>query len=41
VDPDGTLDPVERARRAAHAQRAYMLRLSLMSSRRRQRRDPT
>lgn len=27
VDPDGTLSPNERARRAAHARRAYMLQL--------------
>jgi hypothetical protein len=32
VDPDGTLDPAERARRAAHARRAYMLSLALKSS---------
>lgn len=28
VDPDGTLDPDERARRAKHAQRAHMQRLA-------------
>lgn len=33
VDPDGQLDPAERATRAAHALQAYMLRLSLASSR--------
>jgi hypothetical protein len=27
VDPDGTLPPEERARRASHALRAYMLKL--------------
>jgi len=32
VDPDGTLDPAERARRAEHAKRAYFLRLSLRSA---------
>ena len=29
VDPDGTLDPGERRRRAEHARRAYFIRLSL------------
>jgi hypothetical protein len=39
VDPDGTLPPAERARRAAHARKAYMARLALRSARvRRQRR---
>jgi hypothetical protein len=28
VDPDGTLSPDERHRRAEHAKRAYMLRLA-------------
>lgn len=28
VDPDGTLPPEERRRRAEHAKRAYMLRLA-------------
>lgn len=28
VDPDGTLSPDERQRRAEHAMRAYMLRLA-------------
>jgi hypothetical protein len=28
VDPDGTLPPDERNRRAEHAKRAYMLRLA-------------
>ena len=28
VDPDGTLPPDERRRRAEHARRAYMLRLA-------------
>jgi hypothetical protein len=29
VDPDSTLDPEERQRRAAHARSAYFTRLSL------------
>ncbi|MGW0759453.1 hypothetical protein ACWD1Y_23770 [Streptomyces sp. NPDC002814] len=33
VDPDGTLAPEERARRAEHARRSYFLRLALASSR--------
>ena len=33
VDPDGTLDPVERKRRARAAMRAHMQRLALASSR--------
>jgi hypothetical protein len=32
VDPDGTLDPSERARRAAHARKAHMHRLALKSA---------
>lgn len=32
VDPDGVLDPVERARRAEHARRAHMTRLSLRAA---------
>jgi len=32
VDPDGTLDPSERARRAAHARKAYFARLALKSA---------
>ena len=35
VDPDGTLDPVERARRATHARKAHMARLALASARKR------
>jgi len=31
VDPDGTLDPAERARRALSARKAYYCRLSLRS----------
>ncbi|PWS40623.1 hypothetical protein DKT74_31945 [Streptomyces sp. ZEA17I] len=33
VDPDGTLTPEERARRAEHARRAYFKRLALASAR--------
>lgn len=32
VDPEGSLDPRERARRAEHARKAYFLRLALASS---------
>jgi hypothetical protein len=32
VDPDGTLDPKERARRAESARKAYFTRLALRSS---------
>jgi hypothetical protein len=32
VDPAGTLDPQERARRAEHAKKAYFLRLAAASS---------
>jgi len=32
VDPDGTMDPVERARRARQAEAAYMARLALRSA---------
>jgi hypothetical protein len=32
VDPDGVLDPQERARRAEHARRAYMASLSLAAA---------
>lgn len=31
VDPDGVLDPQERARRAEHAKKAYFLKLALAS----------
>jgi len=34
VDPDGTLDPAERARRTDHAIRAYYAELSLVRLRR-------
>jgi hypothetical protein len=32
VDPDGTLDPSERALRAEHARRSYFLNLSAKSA---------
>lgn len=32
VDPDGVLEPRERARRAEHARKAYFLRLALASA---------
>src|SRR5581483_10615550 len=32
VDPDGVLDPAERARRAEHAEKAYMARMSLKAA---------
>lgn len=32
VDPDGTLDPAERARRADSARKAHMTRLALRSA---------
>lgn len=32
VDPDGSLTPAERHRRAEHARKAHMLRLSLASA---------
>ncbi len=38
VDPDGTLPPAERARRAEHARKAHMARLALASARARSRR---
>jgi hypothetical protein len=37
VDPDGTLPPEERARRAQHARQAHMARLALASCRARSR----
>lgn len=37
VDPDGILEPAERARRAAHARSAYFSRLALKSSQARRR----
>jgi hypothetical protein len=38
ADPDGTLDPAERARRASHLKRAYFLRLALKSAQARRQR---
>jgi hypothetical protein len=38
VDPDGTLAPEERQRRAEHARRAHFARLALQSARVRSRR---
>jgi len=35
VHPDGTLDPAERAKRAAHARKAYFVSLALRSSKKR------
>lgn len=32
VDPEGVLDPLDRARRAAHARKAYFARLALKSA---------
>ena len=32
VDPDGTLQPAERARRATHARKAYFTKLALKSA---------
>ncbi len=32
VDPDGLLDPAERAKRAEHARKAYFLQLALKSA---------
>jgi hypothetical protein len=36
VDPDGTLDPVERAYRADQLMRAHMLRMSIAAKKARQ-----
>lgn len=38
VDPEGVLDPAERARRAAHARRSYFLALAARSAESRRRR---
>ena len=35
VDPDGTLDPAERAKRAGHARKAWMTALAFKSSKKR------
>jgi hypothetical protein len=40
VDPDGTLPPAERARRAEHARKAYFAKLALKSAQARRRRKP-
>lgn len=40
VDPDGVLDPKERARRAGHLKKSYFTALALKSARARQRRRP-
>lgn len=40
VDPDGTLPPAERERRAASARKAHFTRLALRSARVRARRRP-
>jgi len=37
VDPEGTLPPAERLKRAEHAKKAYMLRLAKRSARVRKR----
>lgn len=39
VDPEGTLPPAERARRAMHARRAHFQRLALKSAQARRRRS--
>jgi hypothetical protein len=41
VDPDGLLDPDERARRAAFARRKYFAQLALASAKARRRRSTT
>jgi hypothetical protein len=38
VDPDGSLPPAERARRAEHARKAYFTRLALASAKARSKR---
>lgn len=38
VDPEGLLDPAERARRAEHLRKAHMLRLSMASAKARRQR---
>ena len=38
ADPDGTLDPAERARRAGHLRKAHFARLALKSAQARRRR---
>lgn len=41
VDPEGTLSPEERARRAEHAKKAYFLKLAMKSSAARKKRRIT
>ncbi len=41
ADPDGTLAPPERARRAHHLRKAYFARLALRSALARRRANPT
>jgi hypothetical protein len=41
VDPDGTLDPAERARRAANARRAHFQRMAFKSAEARRRKAAT
>ena len=41
VDPTGTLDPAERARRAEHARKAHFTRLALKSAQARRARKTT
>jgi hypothetical protein len=38
VDPDGTLEPAERARRAEQAMKAHMARIALKSAQARRKR---
>lgn len=40
VDPDGVLDPVERAKRAENARKAHFKRMALASARARAKRTP-
>lgn len=39
VDPDGTMDPQERARKAEHAMKAHMSKLAMKSAAARKRKD--
>lgn len=41
VDPDGSLDPAERQRRAEHARKAHFARLALRSAQARRRSKET
>jgi hypothetical protein len=41
VDPEGVLDPAERATRAEHARKAYMLKLALASAKARRAKSRT